>query len=986
MISIETEIKLANIFLALAEGEKSIDINRQILIELEDFDPYQVFTYLDIEQKNHINIPDFQNYFQENEINVNKEEIELIILFYDKDYDGVLSYAEFVNFLQSEYSKKRKFLNNSKSKNINISSLPHDVEQCLKHLLINEIELSKKIIGLLDELKKRYDFNIHDLYHVVKSWNYIEENSLRNFFERNQVSYLESDIRKIIKRLDFNGDGKIDFSEFHAFLGFPNCQLCCTKESCKFCGLCCCDNCINDAPCSIHKCIHFNNYKENDNQDKNIENNNQEKMKENNNFNNMKIVNEERITFNKIKNAPKAQIPNKRVKTRSINNNYGNDNINSIEHLKNENGKNRKNNSENKQKQNNKKDNMKYFNGECLGNYKERNRFKEPELSNSYIGKVSDNLNLRISPQRKYSPKLFHSNSYYYKPETYENFFQNEKSLIYDNNNILCQLCHNFPCCCCSLCHLFPCKCFQICNSPKSICSPNCNNYPPNYCTNFNYLNCSCCNICGYNPCKCYDMNFNCNHICENILYQENYRNYSMCCPNCFLNHCKSSETFNKHNNNKITNINNNNYIPYYTNSPSSHLPINKNRGNMSPNNNNELNNNKSSKYPNLNVNKEQNYNINIYSQTQKYNNNRIIQNNKNNFYNTCPIYPINRISPLNNQLLNLNEKNLQDENINNLSSNKDNNLNQNINNKRINDLIINNNINKSTNNSQNNIPNIPSQDYGDKNSGTFPNNNYDQNNNNNIESNQGIINTNQNDENQNSRNKYTLSSFPYKKELLQFIDFLSYLMEIETKIEEKKIELAQKEDFNFEDIFRIFEIDGKAYIDPEDLKQGLKLLGLNPTDFDIRLLIKRFDLNKQGLLSYTDFFDMVVSFEKKMRNSVQIRPPNSCYPAKNPEIFEYETLIAIKTLFKYFIECENNINQKRINLDSLRNNFSQVIQFLDESRKGFINKNDLNLILTQFNKFTNLKECDLLFIRLDKNRKGKVPFDAIENELNFLK
>ena len=446
MISIETELKLSNIFLALAEGEKSIDINRQILVELEDFDPYQVFTYLDIEQKNHINIPDLQNYFQENEINVNKEEIELIILFYDKDYDGVLSYAEFVNFLQSEYSKKRKFLDNSK--NINISSLPHDVEQGLKHLLINEIELSKKIIGLLDELKKRYDFNIHDLYHAVKSWNYIEENSLRNFFERNQVSYLESDIRKIIKRLDFNGDGKIDFSEFHAFLGFPNCQLCCTKESCKFCGLCCCDNCISDAPCSIHKCIHFYNYKENDNQEKKIENNNQE-MKENNNFNNMKIVNEEQITFNKINIGPKTQISNKRVKISSINNNYGNDNKNHIDQFKNEKEKKRKNNSENKQKYNIKKDNntlnknnMKNFNGKYLGNYNDRNRFKEPELSNSYIGKVSDNLGLRLSPQRKYSPKLLHSNSnsYYYKPEPYEKFCQKEKSLIYNNDNILCQL------------------------------------------------------------------------------------------------------------------------------------------------------------------------------------------------------------------------------------------------------------------------------------------------------------------------------------------------------------------------------------------------------------------------------------------------------------------------------------------------------------------------------------------------------------------
>ena len=49
--------------------------------------------------------------------------------------------------------------------------------------------------------------------------------------------------------------------------------------------------------------------------------------------------------------------------------------------------------------------------------------------------------------------------------------------------------------------------------------------------------------------------------------------------------------------------------------------------------------------------------------------------------------------------------------------------------------------------------------------------------------------------------------------------------MEVESKIEDKKIELARREDFNFEDIFRIFEVDEKGYIEPKDLKKGLKLL-----------------------------------------------------------------------------------------------------------------------------------------------------------------
>ena len=238
----------------------------------------------------------------------------------------------------------------------------------------------------------------------------------------------------------------------------------------------------------------------------------------------------------------------------------------------------------------------------------------------------------------------------------------------------------------------------------------------------------------------------------------------------------------------------------------------------------------------------------------------------------------------------------------------------------------------------------------------------------------------------QQSRKRDVISASPYGEELRQFLDFLSFLMVKESQIEDLKIELARRDDFNFEDLFRIFEVDGKGYIEPEDLKQGLKLLGLDPSDFDIKLLLKRFDLNQQNLLTYSDFFDICVSFEKKLRNSVQIRPPNSCCPCKSPDVFECDTLIAIKNLFKFIIETEREINEMRVDFDSLRSKFADVVQFLDVSRRGVINRSDLKLYLTQFNKFTNSKECDLLFIRLDKTRSGEVGIDEIENELMFIR
>lgn len=65
MLSIETEARIAKVFLNLADGEKTVEINRQVLADQLDFDPYNAFRRLDAENKNYIdefNIVDFLKY------------------------------------------------------------------------------------------------------------------------------------------------------------------------------------------------------------------------------------------------------------------------------------------------------------------------------------------------------------------------------------------------------------------------------------------------------------------------------------------------------------------------------------------------------------------------------------------------------------------------------------------------------------------------------------------------------------------------------------------------------------------------------------------------------------------------------------------------------------------------------------------------------------------------------------------------------------
>ncbi len=62
MLSIETESRVAKLFVNLFEGEKSVETSRILLADQLQFDAYHIFTRLDRENKNYVdeyNLVDF---------------------------------------------------------------------------------------------------------------------------------------------------------------------------------------------------------------------------------------------------------------------------------------------------------------------------------------------------------------------------------------------------------------------------------------------------------------------------------------------------------------------------------------------------------------------------------------------------------------------------------------------------------------------------------------------------------------------------------------------------------------------------------------------------------------------------------------------------------------------------------------------------------------------------------------------------------------
>ena len=254
MLSEETESKLIKILKTIAEGENSIEINRKLLSDNSEFDSFQIFINLAPKGKEFITPSDIVEYLNNKKIFIYYTQAKLLVLFYDQNYDGKLTYTEFVPLVESKNSEKKTTARSP------VGKIPLSIEHYVIKLFQKEIELIKNIIGQLYDLRIKDDFNCHSIYHTLKNVNKITEDSIGDFFEKKLVTFMNEDLIAIIKRLDINKDGIVDLCELHAFFGFPNCTFCCSCTECPVCGISCCDECLPDIPCYLHKCVHHQNH------------------------------------------------------------------------------------------------------------------------------------------------------------------------------------------------------------------------------------------------------------------------------------------------------------------------------------------------------------------------------------------------------------------------------------------------------------------------------------------------------------------------------------------------------------------------------------------------------------------------------------------------------------------------------------------------------------------------------------------------------
>jgi hypothetical protein len=175
------------------------------------------------------------------------------------------------------------------------------------------------------------------------------------------------------------------------------------------------------------------------------------------------------------------------------------------------------------------------------------------------------------------------------------------------------------------------------------------------------------------------------------------------------------------------------------------------------------------------------------------------------------------------------------------------------------------------------------------------------------------------------------------------FVAYLKDLVDIENNIERAKRDLILRTDFNVDDAFGIFELDRRGYLSELDLKYGLHALDIIPSESEINLLFKRFDLRNQGAVSFDDFFVVFSPVDREYRRTLENRLPSYYRSYLKTEIFSVSTKLSLKDFLNLLLKYEARVEGWRQRLKNLvRFNCREFFEKIDRSGKNFVSVADV--------------------------------------------
>ena len=204
----------------IIEYNDKIEILREKLCSTNNFSPIKLFIYLDFEKNGFLTSKNIIHFLQQMKTNFEERCIRSLIHTYDKDGDFNLNLAEFLDLILPTKNKslKEKILNllKEKSDKKNNNEITEEVKNLFHEIIKEELSLIKASLYAIKKIYNSPKFTTYDAFiNIVKNESYITKENLSQFLKENNLKIKNDlDINLIMFRIDEDNDNKISYPEF----------------------------------------------------------------------------------------------------------------------------------------------------------------------------------------------------------------------------------------------------------------------------------------------------------------------------------------------------------------------------------------------------------------------------------------------------------------------------------------------------------------------------------------------------------------------------------------------------------------------------------------------------------------------------------------------------------------------------------------------------------------------------------------------------
>lgn len=174
-----------------------------------------------------------------------------------------------------------------------------------------------------------------------------------------------------------------------------------------------------------------------------------------------------------------------------------------------------------------------------------------------------------------------------------------------------------------------------------------------------------------------------------------------------------------------------------------------------------------------------------------------------------------------------------------------------------------------------------------------------------------------------------------------------------------------------------------------DNLMHAFKALGVTLSLRNAKLLMKRYDNDRDGQLTYKDICDIYKPRDPVLSAELDRRLP---YDHKaTEEQLSYQTLTLLRTLFHKTLQVEQNVELLKSELQG-RPDFelSQAFEVINRTNKAanenYISIHEFKEMLSTHGVYTLDRDIKSLFNRYDKDGDGKINFKDFANEMVTVK